>query len=571
LTRSHLTRGRYASLVLALAVAALTVPSATAADSPVTGTWKLTLVVPFTETELFLFDVKEHDGKTEATIKDSMRLPESPRVTEVKKDKTGLTVKMHVVNNDAVFHGTADADGVYFGTLKVGEQSIPARVEMTKAEKVAPPSPQSQQTVQAYSGLRFEKNMKAKVSKLMELAAKNAGSPSLASVYMDLIHDAEAGGLSEADVRKYAQEWIKGTRAYGEALGTETTVRVANTLVASKSFPKYAFELAEAAEKSLPADASVQLRATAAETLVAAARAAGESATLAAAEKRLSALEGELDADYHKRVPPFKPEPSAASKARKSDRVVVMELFTGAQCPPCIAADVAFEVLNGTYKPTELVTLQYHLHIPGPDPLTNADTENRAKYYDDLTGTPGTYFDGKTEAGGGGGMANAKGKYDEYKKIIDEALSKASEATVDVKAVRNGDDLTITATADAKNAKKDAKLHLRLFLVEEQVRYTGGNNLRFHEHVVRGMPGGVDGKTLSDGAGKAEVTVNLGELRSSLEKYLSAPTERGPYPKALPPIKLANLSVVALVQDDSDKSILNASIVKVPEAKVATP
>ena len=52
-----------------------------------------------------------------------------------------------------------------------------------------------------------------------------------------------------------------------------------------------------------------------------------------------------------------------------------MELFTGAQCPPCVAADVAFDVLEKTYKPADLVLIQYHLHIPGPDPLTNAASE----------------------------------------------------------------------------------------------------------------------------------------------------------------------------------------------------
>ena len=55
-------------------------------------------------------------------------------------------------------------------------------------------------------------------------------------------------------------------------------------------------------------------------------------------------------------------------------RVVVVELFTGAECPPCVSADVAFDALLETYKPNEVVLLEYHLHIPGPDPLTNADS-----------------------------------------------------------------------------------------------------------------------------------------------------------------------------------------------------
>ena len=55
-----------------------------------------------------------------------------------------------------------------------------------------------------------------------------------------------------------------------------------------------------------------------------------------------------------------------------------MEIFTGAECPPCVAADVGFDALLKSYKPTEFIGLQHHLHIPGPDPLTNADTVARA-------------------------------------------------------------------------------------------------------------------------------------------------------------------------------------------------
>src|SRR5262249_30169554 len=78
-------------------------------------------------------------------------------------------------------------------------------------------------------------------------------------------------------------------------------------------------------------------------------------------------------------IPPVTPTPFAGRKG-KSQRVVLVELFTGAQCPPCVAADLAFDGLQKTYKPTEVVLLQYHLHIPRPDPLTNADTEERAAF-----------------------------------------------------------------------------------------------------------------------------------------------------------------------------------------------
>src|SRR5207237_10861554 len=65
----------------------------------------------------------------------------------------------------------------------------------------------------------------------------------------------------------------------------------------------------------------------------------------------------------------------------KNNRVVVFELFTGAECPPCVAADIGFDTLLKTFKNTEVIQLQYHVHIPGLDPLANTGTLKRCEYY----------------------------------------------------------------------------------------------------------------------------------------------------------------------------------------------
>src|SRR5262245_27110853 len=90
----------------------------------------------------------------------------------------------------------------------------------------------------------------------------------------------------------------------------------------------------------------------------------------------------------------------------KNNRVVVVELFTGTECPPCVAADLAFDALNKTFQPTEAILLEYHEHIPALDPLTNADGEARMKYYREefeaeVRGTPTTMFNGTQTACGG--------------------------------------------------------------------------------------------------------------------------------------------------------------------------
>src|SRR5205823_12071608 len=130
----------------------------------------------------------------------------------------------------------------------------------------------------------------------------------------------------------------------------------------------------------------------------------------------------------------------AKFEGRKGSKVVLVELFTGAQCPPCVAADLAFEGLSKTYKPSEVVLLQYHLHIPGPDALTNEDTVARQRFYGkEVRGTPSIFFNGQSKAGGGGGKGQAEGKYNQYRDIINPLLDEATKAKLSLEVKRTGD------------------------------------------------------------------------------------------------------------------------------------
>ncbi len=63
-----------------------------------------------------------------------------------------------------------------------------------------------------------------------------------------------------------------------------------------------------------------------------------------------------------------------------------------------MAVDLAFDSLGRTYKPTEVILLQYHAHIPGPDPLVSKDGAARMDFYnkkDDDKSTPQIFVSGK--------------------------------------------------------------------------------------------------------------------------------------------------------------------------------
>ena len=111
--------------------------------------------------------------------------------------------------------------------------------------------------------------------------------------------------------------------------------------------------------------------------------------------------------------------------------------------------------------------------------------------------------------------------------------------------------------------KSGDKVRLRIALVEEHVRYVGSNQLRFHHHVVRAFPGGVNGVPLTAKTGKHTFVLDLAELRKSLNSYIDKSHSRTPS-SGKRPMDLKNLHIVALVQDDDSKEVLQAA-----EAEVA--
>ncbi|HEY2840707.1 MAG TPA: hypothetical protein VGJ26_16240, partial [Pirellulales bacterium] len=534
----------------------------------------------------------------------------------------------------------------------------PARLDRTTETEIEAPGGVSL-AAQAMTITR-NANLQAaeKVAKYKEIISQNAGAPGVAHSYDALIRAAEKAELSPEEVQGAIVAWLASAAPYGQEWSEATRDKILVALGDQAKYAKLKLALAQEAQKELAEDATLDRRAGVARLVANTAKAAGNeelaksadvsatklekeaaSARLAKAQADLKALpetatteeraalarvvaesaaaagateiaktaneawqklEAQLDDEYHQNVPPFKPEPFGGRKDPQDNRVVVLELFTGAQCPPCVAADVAFDALVGSYRPSELIGLQYHLHIPGPDPLTNDDTEARAKYYG-VRGTPSTYFNGEALSGGGGPMANSKNKYDDYLKIIGADLAGQQPAKIDLKLTRSGDSINVTvsaqatddsvnaaraalaklaaerAAADAAGKKEDEEkkepagppqLRLRLVLVQEEVRYVGGNRLRFHHHVVRAMPGGVEGKELISGQSESSLTIDLASIRDGLDKYLAEYPKGGrPFPQALPPLDLTHLSVVALVQDDADKQVVGAVQVAVPDAK----
>jgi hypothetical protein len=296
--------------------------------------------------------------------------------------------------------------------------------------------------------------------------------------------------------------------------------------------------------------------------LLAQAQAATGKADLAKVSRAAAdTIDAELDAEYKKEGIGFTAEKYAGRKNKDANRVAVFELFTGAMCPPCVAADLAFDGLEDAYTPKELVMLQYHQHVPGPDPMTNPDTLARWKYYQDkfpqqVRGVPTSVFDGKPQGGTGGLRPDAKKKYDVYRTIIDATLEKTTDVTVTGTVKLEGGEVKVDATI----GKADGAT-VRIVLAEEEVRYLGSNGIRLHHMVVRSMFGKGEGWKVADlKDGKATASVKLDDLKKSLTEYMDTyHKETNKFSNPDRPLKFEHLKVIVLVQNDETGEILNAA------------
>lgn len=543
------------------------------------GKWKL-VVASLGDFEFVIIDVANDNGQIRIkTVSVQDRVGEiAAKSLEVKG--TSVKLVMDASGSESTFTGNAVLEGKehrVMGLMRLRGNSFPARLERTNSDKVA--LPLGNPVMAKIFAIRQLTDAKARVKALEAILADQPG-PSTSQARTTLLQTATDAELSEKQVGEQVQAWLNAAQPYGEDYVADCRLAALQALASQKTFAVLSLDLAQQADKALTATSTTEQQVAVIKAFAMAAKAADKPELATESQTRLAKLESKLDEEYLATVPPFKPEAYAGRPEPRFDRVVMLELFTGAQCPPCVAADVAFDALLKAYKPTDLIGLQYHLHIPGPDPLTNADSEARAQYYA-VRGTPSTYFNGAVGAPGGGGMGNAIDKHTQYRELIDEQLQGARDAKLELKVTRQGNKVIVAAgakvetkkdatekksatDADAKDAS-ESKLRLRLALTEESIRYVGGNRLRFHHHVVRGFPGGVTGTDIASGECQANVTIDLDELRTQQDEYLGGAQRFQGLSNVLPEMALKHLSVVAFVQDDSDKRVLHAISADVPE------
>jgi hypothetical protein len=406
---------------------------------------------------------------------------------------------------------------------------------------------------------------------LKEIVTTAPPGPLFYGAVVELLAAAGEMKATPDEVKAWAERAAKAAEANGIRWQMYVLLRMSRALADQPAHAVAALDLVRRAERLLdPADeVGVQLA-----VLDLTKRLLIQTNNATAVEPiqaRIDALEARDYRDYLA-ASPVRPELFAGRKVR-SDRVVLLELFTGTEDPPSLAAVLAFDAVARAYKPTEVVRLQYHLNQqyalnqPFADPLANKAAEIRWAYYQPqlgaAAGVPTAVFNGRPGAVGGGGADVAAIKLKQYRTLIDPLLDTPAGATLQLSAKRIGDKVTITAKVTGL-AKPGDKVRLRLTLAETTVRYAGSNGVRYHQSVVRGFAGSPDGLPLPKSTAEHEVTVDVAALRTGLGAELDEFQKKNDgLLFADRPLDLRTFLVVGFIQDDVTHDVLQAAQVEV--------
>lgn len=258
-------------------------------------------------------------------------------------------------------------------------------------------------------------------------------------------------------------------------------------------------------------------------------------------------------AEYVDELQKLVPTPPPADLGNKR---VLIELYTGMQCPPCVSADLALAAVRKTYPADNVIIVRLHQHIPLPDGLANQDSEERGAFYG--TGaTPtivvnGMLLDARFYAGP---IQMAGNAYTVLRKVLDPLVVEKTDAKLDLTAEVIDGQLNVSAVATGIPDELLPSCRLRLAVVENEIHTIiteGSNGIRDHEFLVREMLGGAKGIPPKKGELKYSISLPVADLQLHVVDYIQRyeAGRRFEFPATMKPPIQGPLSLVAWVQND---------------------
>jgi tetratricopeptide (TPR) repeat protein len=254
-----------------------------------------------------------------------------------------------------------------------------------------------------------------------------------------------------------------------------------------------------------------------------------------------------------RRALPFRPQAFTPPKKWKG-KVVLAELFTGAENTASAASDFGFAGLIDTYPAQYLAILEYHVPIPRPDPMMNIATKVRQDYYG-ITGAPAAVIDGDVRLFGGGTRGQAEARFKQYKAAIDAHLGAGPDLNLSVRAVRSGDVINVEVDID----KPTPVAEYFVALTQSEEIYKGASGIVLHKLIVRDLA------KVRPPASKTAV-FDLAALEKAADDYLTEAEKSDPqgprfkFAERHAKIDRQGLQIVVFAQNSATKKVLNAVV-----------
>lgn len=230
----------------------------------------------------------------------------------------------------------------------------------------------------------------------------------------------------------------------------------------------------------------------------------------------------------------------------QATRLALFEEFTGENCGPCAATNPTLDALVQN-NPTKVLMLKHQVPIPSAGPIYNGyptDADNRRSYYG-VNSAPNGRLDGAAF----GGQTHP---YYLTQAIIDNRAAVTSSFSMTTSHTLSSDLDSIFITVTVSNADNftvtsgsTGSLKLHVSVIEEEINFPtppGTNGEADFYHVNRKMYPSANGTTMADSwaVGSSQTFTFAEELPMHIYNY-------------------GEIGVVAYIQDDSNKEVMQAS------------
>lgn len=231
----------------------------------------------------------------------------------------------------------------------------------------------------------------------------------------------------------------------------------------------------------------------------------------------------------------------AAGVFAQSQRMVLLEHFTQASCPPCATYNpLVKQYFDNTS--TNATSIKYQTSWPGTDPMNShnpGDVQTRVTYYG-VSGVPDVVIDGNVSQGNPGSLfANGQSS------TMDNRATVASDFDITVSHQFTGSSVDVTAVITATNSVANANLKAHVVIVEKEIIFSsapGSNGETEFYNVMKAMLPTAAGTDLGDvwSNGTTEV---LQESWTMANVY-----------------DVSQLAAIVFVQDDATKEMMQVGI-----------